>query len=446
MVLAVPPEHLDAFLALCRAEDVEATHLGMFTDDRRLRVLYDGETLVDLDMAFVHDGRPQRVMEAVWTKDEGRTTRDEPDDPLVLGSWSLVDTLKALLAHPNIASKERIVRTYDHLVQGRTLQGPLGGVHGDGPTNAAVLQPRHTTKQAIALGCGINPRYGSIDPYWMALAACDEALRNIVAVGADPYRTALLDNFCWGDPREPDRLAGLVRAAAGCRDVAQVWSTPFISGKDSLNNEYRDASGQRVPIPPTLLVTALGVVPSIDTTITSELQQSGNLIYLVGLTKNELGGSHYLLLRDELGQSVPQVDLIQARRTFRTLHLAITLGYVQSCHDLSEGGLGVAAAEMVLGSALGLDLDLATVAADDNAVADATLLFSESPSRFLVEVRPEDSAAFGALMDGIDVGLIGFVTDDERLRVDGLGGDEVLAVDAAALRDAWQTPLVSSAA
>jgi phosphoribosylformylglycinamidine synthase len=234
-------------------------------------------------------------------------------------------------------------------------------------------------------------------------------------------------------------LAGLVRAAAGCRDIAQVWSTPFISGKDSLNNEYRDATGTRVPIPPTLLVTALGVVPSIDTTITSELQQPGNLIYLVGLTKNELGGSHYLLLRDELGVNVPQVDLIQARRTFRTLHLAITLGYVQSCHDLSEGGLGIAAAEMVLGSALGLDLDMATVAAADDAVGDATLLFSESPSRFLVEVRPEDSVAFGALMDGIDVGLIGFVTDDGRLRVDGVGGDEVLDVDAAALRAAWQT-------
>jgi phosphoribosylformylglycinamidine synthase len=444
MVLAVPPEHLEAFLALCRAEDVEATHLGTFTDDRRLRVLYRNQTLVDLDMAFVHDGRPQRVLEAVWRPgDERPMINDRQDEALVVGHSSFVDTLKALLAHPNIASKEHIVRTYDHLVQGRTVQGPFGGAHGDGSTNAAVLQPHYTNEQAIALGCGVNPRYGLLDPYWMALAACDEALRNVVAVGGDPYRTALLDNFCWGDPREPDRLAGLVRAAAGCRDVAQVWSTPFISGKDSLNNEYRNADGQRVPIPPTLLVTALSVVPSIDTAITSELQRAGNLVYLVGLTKNELGGSHYLLLREELGSGVPQVDLIQARRTFRTLHTAILLGYVQACHDLSEGGLAVAAAELVINSALGLDLDLATVATADDAQDDATLLFSESPSRFLVEVRPEDSDTFGALMDGIDVGLIGFVTDDGRLRVDGVGGDEVLAVDAATLRDAWHTPLPS---
>jgi phosphoribosylformylglycinamidine synthase subunit PurSL len=330
------------------------------------------------------------------------------------------------------------VRTYDHLVQGRTVQGPLGGAAGDAPTNAAVIQPRHDRRGAVAIGCGINPRYGLIDPYWMALAACDEALRNVIAVGGDPYKTALLDNFCWGDPREPDRLAGLVRAAAGCRDVAQLWSTPFISGKDSLNNEYRDANGDRVPIPPTLLISAMSIVPDVERVITNELRAAGNLIYLLGRTRAELGGSHFLLLRAELGSRVPRVDLVQARRTFRALHNAITQGVVQSCHDLSEGGLGVAAAEMTFGGDLGLDLDLASAIIDDDVDDDAMLLFSETPSRFLVEVAPHDADRFGALMEGVEVALLGFVSDEPTLRIDGIDGGEVLREATAALKRAWK--------
>jgi phosphoribosylformylglycinamidine synthase II len=435
MVLAVPPENLEQFLSLCRAEEVEATHIGFFSDDRRLLVTYQEQPIVELDMAFLHDGRPQREMEAVWEA----PVVQAPEISLNASPSNLRTGLHALLAHPNIASKESIVRTYDHLVQGRTLQGPLGGVNGDAPTDAAVLQPRSDHQAAIAIGCGINPRYGLLDPYWMALACCDEALRNIVAVGGDPYKTSLLDNFCWGDPRQPDRLAGLVRAAAGCRDVAQVWSTPFISGKDSLNNEYRDADGNRVPIPPTLLVSALAVIPDANQMVTSDLKEAGNLVYLVGRTSNDLGGSHYLLLHNQLGRRAPRVDLIQARRTFRALHAAMRAGLIQSCHDLSEGGLAVAAAEMVIGSALGLDLDLAACFVDDDCDNDVVVLFGETPSRFLVEVRPQDSEAFGQLMDGIDVALIGFVSDAPALRVDGLDGTEILHETAEALKASWQS-------
>lgn len=441
MVLAVPPAQLEAFLALCRAEDVEATHIGYFTDDRRLSVTYAGQSLIDLEMGFLHDGRPQRQMEAIWTPPQS-----SPGAFGARGTSSQLDSspagirrsLLALLSHPNIASKEPIVRTYDHLVQGRTVQGPLGGARGDSPTDAAVLQPRHSHPSALAIGCGINPRYGLLDPYWMAAAACDEALRNIVAVGADPYKTALLDNFCWGDPRQPDRLAGLVRAAAACRDVAKLWSTPFISGKDSLNNEYRDAHDQRVPIPPTLLITAIGVVPDVERTVTAELKEAGNLIYLVGRTRHELGGSHYLLLHDELGTTPPQVDLIQARRTFRALHAAMAAGLIRSCHDLSEGGLAVAAAELVLGSRLGLDIALSTAIMDDDCGNDALLLFSETPSRFLIEVRPDDSAAFSELIEGVEVALIGYVTDEPLLAIEGMYGEQVVHESAETLRAAWQ--------
>jgi phosphoribosylformylglycinamidine synthase subunit PurSL len=432
MVLAVPQQNLATFLELCQAEDVEATVIGTFSDDRRLHVSFAGQTLVDLQMAFLHDGRPQRQMEARWSP-------PAPSEATPARPQSLGETLLALLAHPNIASKEPIVRTYDHLVQGRTVQGPLGGSSGDAPTDAAVIQPRHNAATGLAIGCGVNPRYGLIDPYWMALACCDEAMRNVVAVGGDPYRTSLLDNFCWGDPRVPERLAGLVRAAAGCAAVAREWSTPFISGKDSLNNEYRDASGQRVPIPPTLLISALSLVPDVARTVTADLQAAGNLIYLVGRTRNELGGSHYLLLQNQLGTNVPRVDLIQARRSFRALHAAIQAGFVRSCHDLSEGGLAVAAAEMAFGGGLGLDLALSSMIMDDDCADDAILLFSETPSRFLVEVRPGDSEAFGSLMEGVELRLLGFVTAEPVLAIEGLHGDEALRLPIAALKAAWQS-------
>ncbi len=223
MVLAVPPANLDALLALCAGEDVEATVIGEFTGDERLTVTHGGRTVVDLAMAFMHKGIPQRTLDAIWeTKDERPMTKDENRDTsaFVLRPSSLVEALKALLAHPNIASKAAIIRTYDHEIRGGTVVKPLVGANCDGPGDAAVLQPLRSTTLGLALGCGINPRYGQIDPYWMALACVDEALRNIVAVGGDPRRTAILDNFCWGDPRQPDRMAGLTRARCRWRTHA----------------------------------------------------------------------------------------------------------------------------------------------------------------------------------------------------------------------------------
>jgi phosphoribosylformylglycinamidine synthase len=431
MVVAVPPASLEAFLELCGGEDVEATVIGHFTMDRRLVVSYRGVRLVDLDMALLHDGRPQREMQAVWAP---------PASEMETGAAheSIRDTLLALLGHPNIASKEPIVRTYDHLVQGRTIQGPLGGLAGDAPTDGAVLQPRHGWPEGIAIGCGINPRYGEIDPYWMALAACDEAVRNVVASGGDPERCALLDNFCWGDPREPDRLAGLVRAAAACYDASTSWGMPFISGKDSLNNEYRDAAGRRVPIPGTLLISAVAQVPTLECVTTTELKAAGDRLYLLGVTRDELGASHRLLLQYRVGSNVPRVDLALAPRLFRALHAAIRAGLVRACHDLSEGGLGVAAAEMAFGGNLGLELDLRRAPVDGAPLPDETLLWSESPSRFLVEVAPEDVQAFEAGFHDLPAVWIGEVTDRATLQIVGLAGEHVLDEPIAGLRAAWQ--------
>ncbi|MCS6879925.1 MAG: phosphoribosylformylglycinamidine synthase subunit PurL [Oscillochloridaceae bacterium] len=432
MVLAVPPANLEAFLDLCASEDVEASVIGEFTNDGRLHVTNQGALVVNLDMEFLHRGRPQRVLEALW--------QPEPQVP-AQPAGALpppAEALLRLLAHPNIASKERIVRTYDHEVRGATVIKPFVGAALDGPGDAAVLQPLPHTLAGLALGCGINPRYGRVDPYWMALAAVDEAMRNVVAVGGDPQRTAILDNFCWGDPRLPDRMAGLVRAAAGCYDAAVAFGTPFISGKDSLNNEYRDVEGRRIAIPPTLLISALAYVPDVTRCVTMDLKAPGDLLYLVGATGPDLLGSHLAAIigTDLPGASrLPRVDLAAAPHTFTALHRAMSAGLVQACHDLSEGGLAVAAAEMVIAGNLGLDLRLDAVAQDT-----LTALFSETPSRFLVEVRPDDASAFEAALDGVILNRLGTVTVAPTLLI-RTAETTVLALDVATLRTHWKSGL-----
>jgi phosphoribosylformylglycinamidine synthase len=440
MVLAVPPERRDELLALCAAEDVEASVIGTFTDDGFLTVRHHDRTVVRIEMAFLHGGRPQRILDAIWA----------PQAATVVGIHAEVQlesqaALLQLLAHPNIASKEQIVRTYDHEVQGRTVIKPLVGVRSDGPGDAAVLQPLRTSQRGIALGCGINPRYGLTDPYWMALACVDEALRNIVAVGGDPGQAAILDNFCWGDPRKPDRMAGLTRAAAGCYDAALAYGAPFISGKDSLNNEYLAADGTRTPIPPTLLISALAIVPDVGHCTTMDLKEAGNLIYLVGLTRDALLGSHYVDLAQVGsidGSELPMVDLALAPKLLAAVHASIAAGLVRACHDLSEGGLAVAAAEMAIAGGLGMSIDLARVP-QPGAVDERALLFSESPTRLLIEVRPADAMAFEAKLADLPHAQIGTVVTVEQLHVTSPIGARLIDIAVADLKRAWQgTPVV----
>ncbi len=441
MVLAVPPDRLAEFLQLCAGEDVEATAIGQFNQSGRLLVQHQGATLVDIDMHFLHEGRPQRVLDAVW---DGASPA--PDASGATNGDHRAMLLK-LLAHPSIASKERIVRSYDHEVGGMTVLKPLVGAQSDGPGDAAVLRPLADGYAGLALGCGINPKYGEIDPYWMALACVDEALRNVVAVGGDPQRTAILDNFCWGDPRQPDRMAGLVRATAGCYDAAVAFAAPFISGKDSLNNEYRDSSGQRIAIPPTLLISALAHVQDVRQCTTMDLKQAGSYLYLIGATRDELLGSHYALLAGgtPAGSGLPQVDLSRAPARCVGLHAAIQAGLVRSCHDLSEGGLAVAAAEMAFAGELGLDLDLTAVSVEGAGQTDATTvrLFAETPSRWLVEVAVEQAAAFETSLGANDARRIGQVVAEPRLMIRA-GTSNILEVRLAELKAAWQNGLEGS--
>ncbi len=438
MVLAVSPENWDALREICAGQDVTAVCIGEFEPTGRF-LLYDGEREVgNLSSDFLHDGLPPRHMQAVWEAEPTQLFSASAE------SSAIKDVLLKLLAHPNIRSKEPIVRRYDHEVQGGTVVKPLVGVANHGPGDATVLTPLDSQMHAkptqsnwprgAAVSMGICPQYTDIDPYNMAWAAIDEALRNAVAVGADPDQIAILDNFCWGNPDLPDRLGKLVRASQGCYDAALAYGAPYISGKDSLNNEYTDKYGQRHTIPGTLLISALGIVPDTKHTTTMDLKQSGNVLYVIGETRDEVGGSHYAMVVDGHGGEMPQ-PVVNALDHFRTLHQAMQQDLVQACHDCSEGGLGVALAEMCLAGRLGADVEISSILGADNINNETHTLFAESLSRFVVEVQPEDVASFETILADTPFAKIGTVTNTNELVLHGQVDTTISVND---LEQAWR--------
>jgi phosphoribosylformylglycinamidine synthase len=449
MVLAVPEQQSSELEALCRSENVEATTIGRFVPTGRLRLLYNGHEVADLDMQFLHKGRPPVVRQAVYEGPGQRVKSQGPEsnrlrlalDSRLLTLDSYNSDLFRILASPNVASKEWIVRQYDHEILGGSVVKPFVGAANDGPSDAAVIRPVLSSRRGVAIACGMNPRYGEFDPYHMAASAIDEAVRNCVAVGADPRRIAILDNFCWGDCERPEALGALVRAAIACHDVSIVLGTPFISGKDSLNNEfsYTDTDGMRrtIAIPPSLLISALGQIDDVSRCVTMDLKQPGSLLYLVGETRDELGGSHFALVNQLAGGQVPTVDAERARDTFMAVHRAIGGGLVRACHDLSEGGLAVAAAEMAFAGGHGAQLEVGSIATGHGPEGRVIALFSESNSRFLCEVAPEYGEQFEQVLNGISRTRVGYVTAETRLVITS-GGRQSVNADIFDLKEAWQ--------
>jgi phosphoribosylformylglycinamidine synthase II len=431
MVVAVPPAMLRALADRCDRFGVELADIGEFTGTGQLVVRSGGVVVADLDTVFLHDGRPQRRMNATTVP----RIRDRDGERAVADPMGV---LLDLLSHPNIASKEAIIRRYDHEILGSTVIRPLVGVHADGPGDGVVIAPP-ATREGFAVGIGVNPWYGLHDPEHMAIAVVDEAIRNVVAVGADPDRVALLDNFSWGDPRRESTLGELVEAVAGCCVAADLYGAPFVSGKDSLNNEYIGNDGQRHAVPPTLVITAIAHVPDADACISSDLTAPGNVLLMVGRTRAEFAGSHLdLVIQERMSRKLmvgahgpvagevgpaPAPDL-DAPDRYRRLHRAIRSGLVRSCHDLSEGGFAVALAEMCIGGRLG-----ATIRHLPHRDV-ATALFAESIGRLIVEVEPGDVDTFTAQMNG-EVAILGAVTADGILDFDQAGSVDVVELVAA---------------
>jgi phosphoribosylformylglycinamidine synthase subunit PurSL len=424
MLITVPPENLERVLAVFEKEDVIATAIGTLTAKRRLKLFYHEEVVSEIDMTFLFNPCTSSKVATIE-----KTNLIEPEFP---EPTNLTKNLLQLLSAPNIASKEAIIRTYDHEVKGNTTLKPLQGEYA-GPNDAAVLKPLDDSLKCLTISCGMNPNYGKIDTYWMAASAIDEAIRNNIAVGG--RRISLLDNFTWGNPEKTERLGSLVRACQACYDFAVAFKAPFISGKDSLYNE-----SPLGPVTPTLLITAIGVIPNIQSTTSMNLKSAGNYIYLIGETFNELGGSEYYKLEGYLGESVPKVRGAKAKRTFKVVTRAIDEGLVKSCHDLSEGGLGVAAAEMAFAGSFGLELDLRKVPGKELTRNDF-VLFSESNSRFLIEVSEQDRGLFEELMWGKGCVQIGKVTEEQKLVVVGLNGKSVIDASLETLRRSWKKTL-----
>jgi phosphoribosylformylglycinamidine synthase II len=443
MVFSVPETNWEAFHDLCAAESVAATVIGQFKPTGNLELKYGAESVGEMSMKFLHDGRPPVIRQAEYVPPAvevlsvstvSRTTEQWNSD--------LVQILGSL----NVASKHWIIRQYDHEVQGGSVLKPLVGIENDGPGDAAVVRPVLDSRRGLAISCGMNPHYGDIDPYHMAASSIDEAVRNCVAVGADPNRIAILDNFCWGHTDRPSTLGTLVRAALACHDLSIEFKTPFISGKDSLHNEfsYHDQSGvrQTISIPATLLISALGQVPDVTKCVSMDLKSAGNWLYQIGSTADHMGGSHWALVNKANGGKVPTVDAQLAKRVFESVFAANSAGLIRSCHDLSEGGLAAAVAEMAFAGGLGAKLDIDSIQLNSVTPdrAHLTRLFSESNSRFIVEITRAKQAEFEAMFAGLPLFQIGQVTTETQLVINS-GSENLIDAAIAELKQAWQSPL-----
>lgn len=425
MVLIVPSTLEKKFVDLANRYDVETTNIGTVSDDKKLVLYYQGNKVCDLDMNFLHNGLPIPEKTATWKK-------PKLSEPKINEKENYNEELLKILASYNVKSKESIIRCYDHEVQGNSIIKPLCGLSRIGPSDGVVIKSPNGEDKGFAIGLGINPSYADISPYDMAALAIDEAVRNVLACGANPFMISILDNFCWGDVNNPEILGALVEACFACRDIAIEYQTPFISGKDSLNNTYK-IKNKQVSIPHTLLITAVGIVDSIEHCVTMDAKCDGE-VYILGTTKNELGGSEYYKLFNEIGSNAPKVEPSSAIAIFKKLHEAITKGVVRACHDISEGGLATAIAEMCIASKVGADIDISKIPTGGK-LSNWQLLFSETPSRFLVETN--SPLTFEKIFSGLPVAKIGRFKRNNRLVIKW-NSNEITALDTSSLHKAFR--------
>ncbi len=412
MVLAVPPKLWPALKALCDSEDVLAFELGTFKDTGRLQIFFKGERVADLTMSFLHDGLPRAMQRAEWNAPKpppGRVLR-RGSGPL---NWPDAGRrLRDLLAHPNTCSRAWMIRQYDHEVQGQTVQKPLQGV-GQGPGDAVVVWPVTATggdKTVPALAIAHGLTVGNPDPYAGAVEAIDEALRNLACAGVDTRKASMLDNFCWGDVRNPAELGSLTRCAMGCLDAATAYGVPFISGKDSLHNTYVDLDGRRHSIPGTLLISAMAPV-DVEKRLSLDLKAPGHPVFLLAPKKPGLQAS---------------------RAVFDALYMAMEAGHILACHDVSEGGMAVTAAEMAFAGAVGLEL---TTGSEDDG--EELPFFEEGLTRFVVEVEPGREKKLLALFKEQVCWQVGNTVKEPVMRVVDKSGRSVMEEPLEALSGAW---------
>ena len=411
MTLAVPEAKLAALMELMRRRDVEATVIGKFTDTGKCIAAWNGKAVMEVDLKFLHDGLPKKHLKTSYSQKKF----PEPAQacPANLNSATL-DMMK----RKNICSKEFISLQYDYVVQGGHVLGPLQG-KGEVQASASLTKVVLGSKKGVGLSQGIYPLYSDIDTYCMAAAGIDTAIRGLIAIGVQLDKIALLDNFCWCSSNEPERLGQLKRAAKACYDYATAFGTPFISGKDSMFNDFSgfDASNKpvKVSVPPTLLISSIGVHEDVAKAVSMDAKCEGDLVYVVGGTSEELGGSEYFAYLGHVGNNVPRLDAAVAKARYAKLSAAIAQELVASAHPVSHGGLGVALAKVAVAGRLGMELKIPQTMRPDH------YLFSESQGRLVVTLVPVNKEKFEKLM-GTDAQLLGkvggrnfTVTSDKKL-------------------------------
>ena len=448
MTISVSSEKINQFLGLAKTHDVEATVIGKFTNSGKFYSTYNNKTVTYLDMDFVHEGVPQMKLEAEWLTPEQRGLF-EPKLEAISDHNSF---LKEMLARLNICSKEYIVRQFDHEVQGTSVIKHLVGKDSDAPSDAVVIKPLYNSNEGIAISAGINPKYGQIDTYWMVALAIDEAIRRIIAVGGNLKQIALNDNFCWPSPlpsdQNPDakyKLAQLIRANQTLYDFTISFKTPCISGKDSMSMDgtIKKSDGPRCGYPevrvsalPTIQFSAAGKIDDIRKCVTMDVKKPGDLVYILGITRDELGGSEYYEARGEIGLNVPKVDAKTATELYNALTQTIEKGLVNSCHGIYKGGLAVALAQISFAGGYGLDVDLDKVPTDGLRNIDK-ILYSESASRFLVTISPENKESFEEIIKGNIFQEIGKMRDDEEFIVFAQE-KPIIQENIYKLKESWQ--------
>lgn len=429
MTFSVPPDKVEPFMELMERRGVEATVIGEFNDSGNCKVEYKGKTIMDLDLDFLHEGLPDKCLTTTYTK----VKHDEPsaDCPA-----DLTETLHQMMTRLNVASFDFISHQYDHVVQASTILGPLQG-KGRVNTRASVMAPVLDSTKGVVLSQSLNPRYSDIDTYHMAACSIDTAIRNAISIGGNLDHLALMDNFCWCSSDEEERLGQLKEAARACYDYATAYGTPFISGKDSMFNDFKgfDENGDpvKISVPPTLLISSMGVVDDYRKCVSLDVKFPGDLVYMVGETKEELGGSEYFDQLGVLGNSIPQVDSAKAIQIYRAVMKATQGGLVASCESVSWGGLGVSLVRMAVAGQLGLDVQLATDLRPDYE------LFSETQSRLVFTVNPSKKEAFEKAFEGLPLTQIGEVREDQQFILKNTEGETIINTDVAELDKSYRS-------
>jgi phosphoribosylformylglycinamidine synthase subunit PurSL len=441
MTLAVPPNKWEQFSNLMQSRGVEATIIGTFTKKGKCHVTYNKKTIIDIDMKFLHDGLPQRPMTTkaplLYTSSEQSESRSSSRQARTI--YNLNKSLLQMLNRLNITSYEFISQQYDSIVQGNAVLGPLQGrgrVNGE----TTVFRPVLSSQKGVMLSQSLYPYYSEINPYDMSECTIDTAIRNLVTTGANPQSIALLDNFCWCSSTDPERLWQLKQAAKACYETAIAYETPFISGKDSMFNDFKgfDKKGKpiKISIPPTLLISSISVCEDITKLVTLDAKMPGDLVYLLGETYEELGGSEYSSMINVLETNVPKVNTVKNKKIYESLAKAINKKLVASSISLTRGGLAVALAKKTIGGQLGMDITLKNI--NGNISSDDFALYSESQGRILVTIDKKEKIAFEKIMNGIAFKQIGKVTKEKKFVVKGLKGNEIIHLDVNKMTNAYR--------